>query len=49
MHVVVTRRATELTEVIWDYFRSAERLVTLDARNGHMTSVQRETGLLVQC
>ena len=48
MHILVTGRTTQLTEVIRDYLRAACLLVALQAWHRHVTSVQWKIGLLVQ-
>jgi len=48
MHILVTRRTTQLTEVIRDYLRAFYLLVALEAWHRDVTSVQWEIGLLVQ-
>ena len=48
VHILVTRRTGKLSEVIRDYFRSAQCLVARDACDGHVTSVQWEAGPLVK-
>lgn len=47
MHIFVAGRAANLAEVIGSYLLSSGWLVTLDARNSNMTSVQLKIGLLV--
>ena len=49
MHILVTSRATQLTEVIQDYLGAVRCPVTPDAGNRDVTSGQWEVGLLVQC
>ena len=48
VHVFVACRTAKLLKVIRDYFRSAQRLVTFNTRDRHVTSVQAKTGLLVR-
>ena len=47
MHIVVTSCATELSEVISNYFGANRGLVALDTCNCHVTTGQWEAGLLV--